>query len=229
MPKTSIQAVAEDTAAQADADAVLMSMDGTDEVQAEANAQAESWTPPTPAEMSQAEMDNMIARKVAEGIAAALPAVLAQMAATQSAEAQFPAGMGPSSTVNMKVGGDVQKKASFLKHYKLDEAINGKHQLIDVSKLDENGDFVIERRVDGRYDIPAIRKGEYINFVGGNFYATRQIEVDFLDWKIAKDPMCKIYEAVEGNLIPCGELNCSMYFATEEGCIAHKRATHGLR
>lgn len=217
MPKTNIQDVAENTAARADADAVMMA----------------DFEAPAPEMLKSAEdqaaMDNLIARKVAEGIAAALPAVLAQMAATQSTEGQFPTGMGPSSVVNMKVGGDAKKQASFLKHYRLDDAINGKHQLLDVSKLDENGDFIIEKRPDGKQDIPAVRKGEYINFVGGHFYATRQIEVDFVDHLIKTDPNCRIYEAVDGSLIPCGELNCTQYFASEEGAIAHRRATHGLR
>lgn len=217
MAKSTIQSVSEDTAAQADADAVLMSDFEAPPAEAVQAAQ------------EKVDMDNLIARKVAEGIAAALPAVLAQLATAHTADQQFPAGMGPSSTVNMKVGGDAQKKATFLKHYKLDEAINGKHQLLDVSKLDDNGDFIIERGIDGKMNIPAVLKGEYVNFVGGSFYATRPVEVAFVDWKIAHDPQCRIYEAVEGNLIPCGELNCNMFFATEDGCIAHKRATHGLR
>jgi hypothetical protein len=219
VPKSNIQNVVEDTAAQADADAVMMAADFSEAPPAEVMKSAED----------QAAMDNLIARKVAEGIAAAMPAVLAQIAMTQSAEQQFAAGMGPSSAVNMKVGGDVQAKASYLKHYRLDEAINGKHQLLDVSKLDENGDFIVEEIPGGKLRIPAIRKGEYVNFVGGHFYATRQIEVDFIEHLMKTDPMCKIYESAEGNLIPCGELNCSMYFATEDGVIAHRRATHGLR
>jgi hypothetical protein len=195
LAKSNLSEVVEDTAAQADADAVMMAADFSEEPPAQLLKSAEE----------QADMDNLIARKVAEGIAAAIPSVLAQIALTQSSEQQFAAGMGPSSTVNMKVGGDARPEASYLKHYRLDEAVNGKHQLLDVSKLDENGDFIIEELPGGKLRIPAVRKGEYINFVGGHFYATRQIEVDFVDHLMKTDPMCKIYESSEGNLLPCGE------------------------
>jgi hypothetical protein len=178
---------------------------------------------------SQADLDNLIAMKVAEGISAALPAVLAQINMNQSSEGQFPQGMGPSSQVKMSIGGDnKQNKASYLKHYRLDDAINGKHQLLDVSKIDENGEFIVIKTPDGKIDIPAILKGQYVNFVGGHFYATKQSEVDFIEWKIKRDPQCRIYEDVGGQIIPCAVQNCGQFFGTEDGLTAHMKATHGI-
>jgi hypothetical protein len=174
--------------------------------------------------------DELIARKISEGIAAALPAILAQMSANQSTDGQFSAGMGPSSQVNMSIAGavNVPTKPNYLKHYRFDEAVNGKHQLIDVSKIDENGEFIVEKLPDGKINIPAILKGQYVHFVGGHFYATKQIEVDYVEWKMKNDPGCKIYEDQGGTTIPCGVMNCGMYFANEAGLNAHMKATHGV-
>jgi hypothetical protein len=179
----------------------------------------------------QEALNNLIAMKVSEGIAAALPAVLAQMAIGQgvsTSDQQFPNGMGPSNQVNMKIGGDHVAKPTYLKHYRLDEAINGKHQLLDTNFINEDGSFQLERTIDGKINIPAVLKGEYVNFVGGHFYATREVEVRFIEWKIKTDPMSKIYEDVGGAVLPCSIPNCGQFFGNEEGLAAHLKATHGV-
>ncbi len=173
--------------------------------------------------------DEMIARKVSEGIAAALPAVIQQMMATQAQEGSFAPGMGPSSQVLMSIGGDAKPKPlakNYLKHYRLDGAINGKHQLLDVTQLDERGQLKFERTADGKINVPAVQKGEYIEFVNGEFYATTEMQVAFIEHKMKSDPFCRIYEDVGGSVVPCG--SCGMYFANEEGLTAHMKATHGV-
>jgi hypothetical protein len=175
-------------------------------------------------------MDNLIATKVAEGIAAALPAVLAQIASSHSTADSFAAGMGPSDQVTMSIAGSTtsQPAATYLKHYRLDDAVNGKHQLIDVSKLDERGQLIVERMPDGKLNIPAVQKGKYINFVGGHFYATEEMEVAFIEHLIKTNPMCKIYEDSGTVIMPCGVQNCEQFFGDIKGLEAHMRATHGI-
>jgi hypothetical protein len=208
-----VQELVEDKAAQA---AVM----GFDPPPADAIINAEA----------QARMDNLIAQKVAEGIAAALPAVLAQIASSQTAADSFAAGMGPSDQVNMSIAGatSVTPQATYLKHYRLDDAVNGKHQLLDVSKLDDRGQLIVERQPDGKLNIPAVQKGRFINFVGGHFYATEEIEVAFIEHLMKTNPMCKIYEDSGTTIIPCGVANCEQFFGDVKGLEAHMRATHGI-
>lgn len=194
---------------------------------------ADYSVPPSDAALKAAEdqeaLNNLIAMKVSEGIAAALPAVLAQITlGQQTSDHQFPQGMGPSAQVNMTIAGDHVAQPTYLKHYRLDEAVNGKHQLLDVSLMNEDGTFKTERTHDGKILIPAVLKGEYINFVGGHFYATREVEVNFVEWKMKHDPMCKIYEDVGGSVLPCGIANCGQFFGSEDGLTAHMKATHGV-
>ena len=180
--------------------------------------------PPASFTLTQDEMNNLIATKVSEGIAAALPAVLAEIAKSQVSGPVFGGGMGPSEQVVMSNVPTRAAAPTYLKHYRKDDAINGKHQLIDVSKL-ENGKLGYP---DDRGNIAGVMKGQYIQFVNGDFYATEQIEVDFVEWLQKTSPMSRIYEVQGRGIIPCEVVNCGMTFANEGDLNNHKQATHGL-
>lgn len=175
---------------------------------------------------SDEEINDLIAHKVSEGIAAALPAVLAQIMANQAgAGPQFGDGMGPSQQVIMTPVDSKPAATTFLKHYRKDDAINGKHQMIDVSKLVDGqlGD------PDEKGNIPGVLKGQWIQFTNGDFYATKESEVEFVEWLRVNNPMSRIYEVQGRGSILCEIVNCGMSFASEQDLNAHKQATHGLR
>jgi hypothetical protein len=125
------------------------------------------------------------------------------------------------------------QKPTYLKHYRRDETPSGKYQLIDVSKLDENGDIPVVFTTDHnnfvKSDSPAVVKGKWVHFVNDNYYANTQMEVDFIEWKMRTDPQFKVYEVVGGGTYQCGVWNCNAPpFADEQTLNNHRRAVHGV-
>ncbi len=174
--------------------------------------------------MTQDQLDNMIAQKVSEGVAAALPAVLAQIMASGQSGPVFAGGMGPSESVVMQTSSPKPAEKTYLKHYRKDDAVNGKHQFVDITKL-VDGQF---GDPDDKGNIPGVIKGRYVHFINGDFYATKDDEVAFVEWKMRTDPHSRIYEVQGLGVIPCGVVNCSMTFATEGDRLSHLAATHGM-
>lgn len=183
-----------------------------------------------PPEFDRAGMQELISKEVAASLVAALPALLPEML-----KALVPnVGNVPSQVVPMgMVTNAAPSKPGWLKHYRRDDTISGKYQMVDVSKLEEDGELPIHHFLDSaghaRSESPAIMKGQWIHFVNGHFYAQTQKEVDFIEWRMRTDPQFRVYEDSGTGIIPCPVTGCSAAgFADEETLKGHLKATHGV-
>lgn len=185
---------------------------------------------PVPQELMDAEqVRSIVARSVAESLVPAMQALLPEMMKTLVPNYAN----GPTGVTHVPMVENAPEKPGYLKHYRMDGVLSGKYQLIDVSRLDENGEipYITSMGPDGRWrgETPAILKGEWIHFQNEHFYATKQIEVDFVDWKIANDPNFRAYEDKNfGGDYQCGVVNCGKKFADSDTLTAHMKATHGV-
>lgn len=172
------------------------------------------------AEFMTDEVKSAIARQVADGIASALPAVMAEMMKSFS---DVPAGTiftNPASpVVNVSLAPTALAKQNYLKHYRLDGTVSGKYQMIDVKKMNDNDLSIGE----------SIIKGRWVHFASDNFYAMDDKEVAFVEYLIEKQGV-KIYEDTSGvsNMARCAVEGCGKLFGDEETLLAHLKATHGV-
>jgi len=185
---------------------------------------------PSPPQFDQAQLQSMISRSVSEALVTQLMALLPEMVSTIAGPTVQ---NGPTGATRINLVEDAPQKPGFLKHYRMDGVLSGKYQLLDVSKLDENGEipYVVTYDPSGRMrgDSPAVVKGEWIHFQNGHFWATKQIEVDYVEWRIRTDPQFRVYEDSNavGEII-CGVANCGIRFSDEKTLAAHMKATHGV-
>lgn len=191
---------------------------------------SEPTTEAPPAMFDPEQLRSMVAQQVATAIGAALPALLPEILKNvQTAEQSS----GPSPFVVAGPATEVAPvKPRYLKHYRRDDTVSGKYQLIDVSKLDENGDIAVKIWTDNngqtRSDITSAVKGRWIHFVNGHFYATDQLEVDYIEWRRKRDPQFRVYEDHGVGGFACGIVNCSAAFSDQETLDEHRCATHGV-
>lgn len=170
-------------------------------------------TETTTSETSTSDLESLISAKVAEAVAAALPAVLSGLNQGKAADPIH----NPSASVTISTAPANAMPLKYLKHYKLDDTVSGKYQMYDIDKL-ESG-----------VDLPdAVMKGQWIHFVGDNFYATKEVEVKNVEWMIRTNGL-KAYEAEQTEaIIPCPVSGCGKRFGTNVGLSNHLKATHGL-
>lgn len=190
----------------------------------------EPTTEGPPAAFDPAQLQAMVAQQVATALAGALPAMMPELL-KQFAPAT--PGLGPSPFVHLGPAADkAPVKPSYLKHYRRDDTISGKYQLIDVSKLDENGEIQVRQWLDqngvNRSENVSAVKGRWIHFVNGHFYATDQMEVDYIEWRRKRDPQFRVYEDRGTGTLACGVVNCLASFSDEETLKEHRCATHGV-
>jgi len=182
-------------------------------------------TAPPPEVLGRQEIQQIISQEMASSLVAMLPALLKEI--------QVQGTNGPSQHVHLGLVNDVASKPNYLKHYRRDGTVSGKYQLVDVSKLDDNGEipvkFITDHNNHTRSESPATVKGKWVHFVNGEFYATTQQEVDFIEWKQKTDPQFRVYEVTGGGIIRCPVANCkSPGFTTDADLISHKRYAHGV-
>jgi hypothetical protein len=196
-----------------------------------ADGPVEDATVAAPPEFDPAQLKDMIARQVAESMVPAMQAILPELMKTLVP--QGTTGQGPTSVTHVPLVSDAPVKPAYLKHYRMDGVVSGKYQLIDVTKLNDEGniEYVTSMGPDGRWRGEAIGviKGRWIHFQNEHFYATDPLEVAFVDWKIANDPGFRAYEDKNlGGNITCYVANCGRSFPDEDTLAAHRRATHGV-
>jgi hypothetical protein len=185
---------------------------------------------PSPPQFDQAQLQSMISRSVSEALVTQLMALLPEMVTTIAGPTNQ---NGPTGTTRINMVEDAPVKQTFLKHYRMDGVLSGKYQLLDVEKLDENGEIPYTTTHDPsgrmRIDSPAVMKGEWVHFQNGHFYATKPIEVAYVEWRIRTDPQFRVYEDTNiGGEIVCGVANCGIRFSDEATLAAHMKATHGV-
>lgn len=186
----------------------------TNETVAEKAAMSQSIQENPQFEMTDS-IKEMIARQVADGIASALPAV---MAAMQNKTDTAVYANGPSPVVQATIAPTAEHKQNFLKHYRLDDTVSGKYQMIDVKKMREQDLSIGE----------SIIKGAWVHFASDHFYATTEKEVAFVDYLI--ETGVPIYEdhSASSTAIRCFVQGCGRIFGDEATLQAHMKATHGV-
>lgn len=190
---------------------------------------AETTEAPPPG-MNRQEIQSVVSQEVAQALVSALPALLPELLKSLVPNVSSL----PSQPVI--VGGQSEAapaKKGWLKHYRMDGVMSGKYQLIDVSKLDENGEIPVNIYMDSanhaRSESPAVVKGQWVHFVNGHFYAQTQKEVDFIEWRMRTDPQFKAYEDRGAGVILCPVCgNNTPGFVDEETLKGHMKATHGV-
>jgi hypothetical protein len=165
------------------------------------------------------EVQDLINNSVANSLANALPAVMAEMMKMVSAQTpNF--GNVPSPVTNVSIAPPVDKKPTYLKHYRLDGTVSGKYQMVDVEKLKSGvpiGDAVI--------------KGRWIHFASDHYYANDEQEVAFIEWMRDTQGL-PVYEdlSTATTLLRCPVDGCPSPgpFGDETTLKNHLRATHGV-
>jgi hypothetical protein len=186
----------------------------TNQVKAE-----ETQAPAMPEPLTKEEVQALVARSVADAIAGAVPAMMAEMM-----KASVPNyGAAPSQAVHIQTGPDAAPKVSYKKHYRLDDVVSGKYQLINMEKLGDRD--IDDLNADEIKDI--MMKGKWFHFVHGHAYATSDNEVAFVEKHLTRQGI-RFYEDDGGVLYPCPVQGCDKSFGTESGLKNHKKATHGL-
>lgn len=190
-------------------------MPQTQTVDKPAETQVANIPDPLTAEQVQA----LVARSVADALAGAVPAMMAEMM-----KASVPNyGAAPSQTVQIQTVSDVAPKANYKKHYRLDGVVSGKYQMIDMEKL--AGRDIDELNAE---EVKAVMmKGKYFHWVNGHAFAVSDNEVEFVE-KYLFSRGVKFYEDDAGTLFPCPVTGCGMQFGGEAGLKNHMKATHGL-
>lgn len=164
------------------------------------------------------DIKNMIASQVADGIASALPAVMAEMMRSVSGMQSPAFASGASPVVNVSIAPTTDVKPKYLKHYRLDDTVSGKFQMVDVKKMRDNDLSIGE----------AIIKGRWIHFASDHYYANDQKEVDYIEWLISQGE--KIYEdnSSATTFMRCSVSGCGKVFGDEDTLKSHLLATHGV-
>jgi hypothetical protein len=201
-----------------------------EDVTAAAIASEETIVPPPP-EFDREALSKMVSEQVAQALVGALPALLPEMLKTLAPSSEV-AQHGPSRMVSVGVVNASPVKANYLKHYRRDNTVSGKYQMVDVDKL-VDGEIEVQFTRDHNDQVhataPAVLKGQWVHFVNNDFYATTEKEVAFVEWKMKTDPQFRVYEVVGGGTIRCPVYNCTVpAFGDEETLKNHMRATHGV-
>jgi hypothetical protein len=198
-----------------------------DEVLVEPVAGVETIVPP-PAEFDQESLKKLVSEQVSQSVVAAMQALLPEMMKAQSATGPNL----PSQAVSVGMAHGTAAKTNYLKRYRRDGTVSGKYQMIDVSKLEDgeiNVQFVRDQNGTLQSQIPAVQKGRWIHFVNDEFYATKQDEVDYIEWRMKTDPQFRVYEMSGAGLIACPIGNCgAMPFIDDQSLKNHLKATHGV-
>lgn len=175
--------------------------------------------PVVPEPLTKEEVQALVARSVADALAGAVPALMAEMM-----KASVPNyGAAPSQSVTISTGPDAAPQINYKKHYRLDDVVSGKYQLINMEKL---GDRDIDD-LDAEEIKDIMMKGKWFHFVHGHAYATSDNEVMFVEKHLSRQGI-RFYEDDGGVLYPCPVSGCDKSFGTQTGLMNHKKATHGL-
>lgn len=185
-----------------------------------------------PAGLNRQDIQQIVSNEMAQSLVAMLPALLPEL--LKGMQVINPQG-GPSATVQLGLVNEVAAKPTYLKHYRRDDTISGKYQLVDVSKLEDPNsaelpvNFVTDHNNHTRSESPAIVKGKWIHFVNGHFYATTQQEVDCIEWMQRTHPTFRVYEDTGPGILPCPVVGCTAGgFSNAETLSDHMKWTHGV-
>jgi hypothetical protein len=182
-----------------------------------------------PALFDQESLRKMVSEQVSQSVVAAMQALLPEMLKTQQVA---PGPNLPSQSVPVGMAHGTAVKPNYLKRYRRDGTVSGKYQMIDVSKLEDgdiNVQFVRDQNGQLQTQTPAVQKGRWIHFVNDEFYATKQDEVDFIEWRIKTDPQFRVYEVTGAGLIACPIGQCGAPpFIDDQSLKNHLKATHGV-
>jgi hypothetical protein len=197
-----------------------------------ANGFVETPVEAAPAGLNKQDIQQMVSQEMAQSLVAMLPALLPELLKGMSIS--NPMG-GPSTAVQIGLMNDVAVKPSYLKHYRRDDTVSGKYQLIDVNKLEDPNsaelpiNFVTDHNNHTRSDCPAIVKGKWIHFVNGHFYATTEQEVACIEWMQRTQPQFRVYEDTGAGIISCPVVGCTAPgFVDQVTLNGHLKATHGV-
>lgn len=165
------------------------------------------------------ELQEAINNSVANSLASALPAVMAEMMKMVSEQTpNF--GNVPSPVTNVSIAPPVERKPTYIKHYRLDGTVSGKFQMVDVAKIK-----------DGSSIGDAVMKGRWIHFASDHFYANDEQEVAFIEWMRDTQGL-QVYEDVSSvtSLLRCPVDGCPSPgpFGDDTTLKNHLRATHGV-
>lgn len=152
-----------------------------------------------------ADLDTMIADKVALALQAILPTLMGSLT-----------GATPSTTVDVTPT-SVEKSTPY-GHYRKDGVKVGKHVEFDMDCIDADTDRAF-----------CVKKGSWIVFTSGHCYPETSNQQRQLDWMMASDPFCGIYRDEGSSVLPCPVNGCKEFFSNDKGLRAHMAATHGVR
>lgn len=174
--------------------------------------------PPAPLTVEQVQA--LVARSVADALAGAVPAMMAEM--MKGSIATQP-GI-PSQSVHISQAPSVEPKAEYLKKYRLDSTTSGKFQMLNMEKLaGRDIDDLTAEELQG-----VVMKGKWFHFVNDMAFAVSDNDVRFVEEYLIPKRGVRVYEDEEGVKYPCSVEACGRFFSTEKGLKNHMAATHGV-
>jgi hypothetical protein len=172
-----------------------------------------------PAPLTAEQVQALVANSVADALAGAVPAMMAEM--MKGSVATQP-GI-PSPSVHISQAPSVEVKADYLKKYRLDNTVSGKFQMLNMERLD--GRDIDE--LDAAELNAVIMKGKWFHFVNDCAFAISDNDIRFVEEYLIPRGT-RVYEDEEGVKYPCSVEGCGRFFSTEKGLTNHMAATHGV-